>query len=153
MSLPTVFTDDDGTIVDTDWWFDENVNLDGGVVTLSSPFTENYTDIANPLVAWATPGWKNITIFATDDAGNVSVATLHVEVLNQRPVAIFPRPADGTTNTMYTFLSSSFDPDGNSGEHDPQLDHHWNRTKHVEQPSQSHVYGTRRLQRDLSRDR
>ena len=37
--------------------------------------------------------------------------------------------------------------------HDPQLDHYWNRTKHVEQPSQSHVYGTRRLQRDLSRDR
>ena len=52
LSLPTVFTDDDGTIVDTDWWFDENVNLDGGVVTLSSPFTENYTDVANPLVAW-----------------------------------------------------------------------------------------------------
>ena len=124
LSLPTVFTDDDGTIVDTDWWFDENVNLDGGVVTLSSPFTENYTDVANPLVAWATPGWKNITIFATDDAGNVSVATLHVEVLNQRPVAIFPRPADGTTNTMYTFLSSSFDPDGNSG----NMTHNWTIT-------------------------
>ena len=124
LSLPTVFTDDDGMIVDTDWWFDENVNLDGGVVTLSSPFTENYTEVSNPLVAWATPGWKNITIFATDDAGNVSVATLHVEVLNQRPVAIFPRPADGTTNTMYTFLSSSFDPDGNSG----NMTHNWTIT-------------------------
>ena len=123
MSLPTVFTDDDGTIVDTDWWFDENVNLDGGVVTLSSPFTENYTDVANLLVAWATPGWKNITIFATDDVA-VSVATLHVEVVNQRPVAIFPRPADGTTNTMYTFLSSSFDPDGNSG----NMTHNWTIT-------------------------
>ena len=93
-------------------------------MTLSSPFTENYTGVANPLVAWATPGWKNITIFATDDAGNVSVATLHVEVLNQRPVAIFPRPADGTTNTMYTFLSSSFDPDGNSG----NMTHNWTIT-------------------------
>ena len=124
LSLPTVFTDDDGTIVDTDWWFDENVNLDGGVVTLSSPFTENYTGVTNPLVAWATPGWKNITTFATDDAGNVSVAILRVEVLNQRPVAIFPRPADGTTNTMYTFLSSSFDPDGNSG----NMTHNWTIT-------------------------
>jgi len=124
LSLPAIFTDDDGTIVDTDWWFDENVNLDGGVVTLSSPFTENYTGVTNPLVAWATPGWKNITTFATDDAGNVSVAILRVEVLNQRPVAIFPRPADGTTNTMYTFLSSSFDPDGNSG----NMTHNWTIT-------------------------
>jgi len=124
LSLPTVFTDDDGTIVDTDWWFDENVNLDGGIVTLSSPFTQNYSDSANPLAAWSIPGWKNITVFATDDAGNVSVATLHVEVLNQRPVAIFPRPTDGTTNTMYTFLSSSFDPDGNSG----NMTHNWTIT-------------------------
>ena len=124
LSLPTVFTDDDGSITDTDWWFDENVNLDGGIVTLSSSFTQNYTDVANPLAAWSTPGWKNVTIFATDDAGNISVATLHIEVLNQRPVAIFPRPADGTTNTMYTFLSSSFDPDGNSG----NMTHNWTIT-------------------------
>ena len=124
LSLPSVFTDDDGTIVATDWWFDENVNLDGGIVTLSSPFMDNHSNDANPLVAWRTPGWKNITVFATDDAGNTSVAVLHVEVLNQRPVAIFPRPDDGTTNTMYTFLSSSFDPDGNSG----NMTHNWTIT-------------------------
>ena len=121
LSLPTVFTDDDGTIVATNWWFDENVNFDGGVVTMSSPFMDNRSTDANPTPAWRTPGWKNITVLATDDAGNTSVAILHVEVLNQRPVAIFPRPDDGTTNTMYTFLSSSFDPDGNSG----NMSHNW----------------------------
>jgi len=124
LSLPSVFTDDDGTIVSTDWWFDENVNFDGGIVTMSSPFMENRTQDQNPLVAWATPGWKNVSVYATDDAGNVSWAILHVEVLNQRPVAIFPRPDDGTTNTMYTFLSSSFDPDGNSG----NMTHNWTIT-------------------------
>ena len=64
LSLPTVFTDDDGTIVETDWWFDENINLDGGIVTLSSRFTENHSTDANPLVAWETPGWKNVTVYA-----------------------------------------------------------------------------------------
>jgi len=124
LNLPSVFTDDDGAIVVTDWWFDENVNFDGGIVTMSSPFVENRSQDQNPLVAWATPGWKNVSVYATDDAGNVSWAVLHVEVLNQRPVAIFPRPGDGTTNTMYTFLSSSFDPDGNSG----NMTHNWTIT-------------------------
>ncbi len=124
LSLPTVFIDDDGTIVTTEWFFDENVNLDGGIVTLSSPFMENQSQEANPSVAWSTPGWKNVTVYATDDAGNVSMATLQIEVLNQRPVAIFPRPSDGTTNTMYSFLSSSFDPDGNSG----NMSHNWTIT-------------------------
>ena len=124
-----MFTDDDGTIVATEWWFDENVNFDGGIVTMSSPFVDNRTQDQNPLAAWATPGWKNVSVYATDDAGNISWAILQVEVLNQRPVAIFPRPDDGTTNTMYTFLSSSFDPDGNSG----NMTHNWTITG-VEDP-------------------
>ena len=121
LNLPTMFTDDDGAIISTEWWFDENVNFDGGIVTMSSPFTENRSTDSNPLPAWNTPGWKNIQIYATDDAGNVSWAVLQVEVLNQRPVAIFPRPNDGSTDTMYLFLSSSFDPDGNSG----NMSHNW----------------------------
>jgi PKD repeat protein len=122
--MPTVFIDDDGTIMSTNWWFDENVNLDGGIVTLGSPFVSNHSTDANPSPAWATPGWKNITIYAMDDAGDVSSTVLRVEVLNQRPVAIFPRPDDGTTDTMYSFLSSSFDPDGNSG----NMSHNWTIT-------------------------
>ena len=124
LNMPTVFTDDDGVIMTTDWWFDENVNFDGGIVTMSSPFMNNHTTDANPSPAWATPGWKNITVFATDDSGDTSMVILRVEVLNQRPVAIFARPSDGTTNVMYTFLSSSFDPDGNSG----NLTHNWTIT-------------------------
>ena len=124
LSLPSVFTDDDGTIVATDWWFDENVNFDGGIVTMSSPFMDNHSTDENPLVAWATPGWKNVSVYSIDDAGDVSWTILRVEVLNQRPVAIFPRPADGTTNTVYNFMSSSFDPDGNSG----NMSHNWTIT-------------------------
>ena len=124
LSLPTVFTDDDGTIVATDWWFDENVNFDGGIVTMSSPFMDNHSTDENPLVAWATPGWKNVSVYSIDDAGDVSWTILRVEVLNQRPVAIFPRPVDGTTNTVYSFMSSSFDPDGNTG----NMSHNWTIT-------------------------
>ncbi|MEE2812620.1 MAG: PKD domain-containing protein, partial [Candidatus Thermoplasmatota archaeon] len=112
--MPNVFTDDDGTIVSTEWWFDEDVNLDGGIVNMppSSTFDENHSFDANPTPAWSTPGWKNVTVYATDDAGNVSMATFQVEVLNQKPVALFARPDAGTTNTEYTFSSTSFDPDG-----------------------------------------
>ena len=65
-----------------------------------------------------------MSIFATDDAGDVSWTVLRVEVLNQRPVAIFQRPADGTTNTVYAFMSASFDPDGNTG----NMSHNWTIT-------------------------
>ncbi len=122
--LPTVFTDDDGTITMTQWWFDEGVNIDGGIVTMASAFDVNQTTLENPTPAWSTPGWKNITVVATDDSGNSSMAVLQVEVMNQRPVAIFPRPNDGLTDQMYSFLSSSFDPDGNSG----NLIHNWTIT-------------------------
>ncbi|MEE2747732.1 MAG: PKD domain-containing protein [Candidatus Thermoplasmatota archaeon] len=124
--MPMVFTDDDGTIMETEWWFDEDVNFDGGVVNMppASSFSSNHSTDANPLPAWLTPGWKNITIIATDDAGDSSMAVIQVEVLNQRPVAIFPRPNDGDTDTIYTFVSSSFDPDGD----DASLSYNWTIT-------------------------
>jgi len=124
LQLPNIFTDDDGTIVSTQWWFDEDVNLDGGIVTMGSTFNTNQSTDANPTPAWSTTGMKNVTIFATDDAGDTSMGIVSINVLNQKPVAIFPRPSDGTTNTMYTFLSSSFDPDGNTA----NLLHNWTIT-------------------------
>jgi len=121
LPMPDVFTDDDGIIVATLWQFDEGVNLAGGIVTMSSDFSVNFSADPNPTPAWRTPGVKNVTIIATDDAGNSSIAILTVTVLNQRPVAIFERPSDGTTETEYAFHSSSFDPDGNSG----NMTHNW----------------------------
>ena len=113
--LPTIFTDQDGTIITTNWSFDENVNLDGGIVTMASPFDQMQSWDANPTPAWSSPGLKNVTISYTDDAGDTSVMVLGVTVLNQRPVAIFMRPDDGTTITPYTFDSwQSFDPDSSA---------------------------------------
>ncbi|MDP6899307.1 MAG: PKD domain-containing protein [Candidatus Thalassarchaeaceae archaeon] len=132
--LPNVFTDDDGTIVSTEWWFDEDVNLNGGIVTMGSPFNINISTDSNPTPAWSTPGMKSVTVFATDDAGDTSFITLQINVLNQLPVAIYPRPDDGTTATVYTFMSSSFDPDGNSG----NLTHNWSITG-IEQPITNNV--------------
>ena len=125
--MPTIFTDDDGTIMAIDWWFDEDVNFDGGIVNMppSSSFSNNHSTDENPLPAWLTPGWKNVTVIATDNSGDSSMAVIQVEVLNQRPVAIFPRPDDGATDTVYTFLSSSFDPDGDDG---GILTHNWTIT-------------------------
>ena len=37
-----------------------------------------------------------------------------IRVLNQRPVAVFDRPMDGTVETEYLFESLSFDPDGDT---------------------------------------
>jgi len=121
LDMPTVFTDDDGSIVSLQWWFDEDVNLGGGTVTLASAFDSNLSAATHPTPAWRQPGVKQVTVVATDDAGNSSSATLTVTVLNQRPVAIFPRPMDGTVQTEYTFRSSSFDADGASG----NLTHSW----------------------------
>ncbi|GIS51468.1 MAG: hypothetical protein Ct9H90mP26_2550 [Methanobacteriota archaeon] len=47
-----------------------------------------------------------------DDDGNFSVAHLTVNILNQRPVALFERPLDGQIGDTYIFSSSSFDPEG-----------------------------------------
>jgi PKD repeat protein len=57
---------------------------------------------------------KNVTLEVTDDDGNTSVTLLQVQVLNQRPVAVFARPLDGAVDTVYTFTSESFDPDGDT---------------------------------------
>ncbi|MEO2178968.1 MAG: PKD domain-containing protein, partial [Candidatus Poseidoniia archaeon] len=63
---------------------------------------------------WLEPGMKNVTLEVTDDDGNTSVALFQVQVLNQRPVAVFARPQDGDVDTIYTFVSESFDPDGDT---------------------------------------
>jgi PKD repeat protein len=115
LPLPTVFTDDDGTIDSWGWYFDEAVNLDGGTVTKLSTFDMLTSTDENPTPAWLTPGLKNVTIFATDNAGNSTMAILQVTVNNQRPVALFDRPDDGDTETTYMFQSHSWDPDGENG--------------------------------------
>ena len=108
-------------IVDYDWSFEEGVNLDGGGMTMTSDYSQTSSNDANPTVGWLTPGMKNITIAVTDDDGNSTSAILQVNVINQRPVAVFSRPADGNVDTTYTFTSYSFDPDGDSS----QLLTHW----------------------------
>ncbi len=115
LELPDVFTDDDGHIVEYLWTFDEGVNLVDRGLTLTSDFSSTESISPNPTAGWKTPGIKNITVQVTDDDGNMSVTTLTVRVLNQRPVAVFTRPADGIVDTEYFFDSSlSFDPDGDS---------------------------------------
>ena len=115
LPLPTVFTDDDGTILSWEWFFDEAVNLEGGTVTKSSSFDMLATTDENPTPAWLTPGLKNVTIIATDNHGNSTMAVLRITVNNQRPVALFDRPDDGDTETSYMFQSHSWDPDGTNG--------------------------------------
>lgn len=114
LELPVVFTDSDGMIVSYDWTFEEGVNLDGGGMTMTSDFSHFSSDLANPVVGWLTPGLKNIGLTVIDDDGNSTSATIQVNVINQRPVAVFSRPGDGTVDTTYTFTSYSFDPDGDS---------------------------------------
>lgn len=116
LTLPSVFTDSDGMIVDYDWSFEEGVNLDGGGMTMTSDYSQTSSDEANPTVGWLTPGMKNISLTVTDDDGNSTFAILQVNVINQRPVAVFSRPADGNVDTTYTFTSYSFDPDGDSSQ-------------------------------------
>ena len=121
LEMPEVFEDEDGLISEYRWTFDGGVNLGGGGVSLASDFTETSSFEANPIVSWREPGMKNVTLEVVDDDGNVSVAYLEIEILNQRPVALFERPADGEIGEAYIFSSSSFDPDGDSSE----LAHYW----------------------------
>jgi len=114
LAMPDIFTDDDGIIVEYRWTFDSGVNLSGRGLTLTSDFSATSSVDQNPVVGWRTPGLKNVTIEATDDDGNMSSVTLIVRVLNQRPVAVFARPADGTVQSDYIFESLSFDPDGDT---------------------------------------
>ncbi len=119
--MPDVFLDEDGIIVEYTWTFDEGVNLDGEGVSLTSDFSETSSLEENPVVSWREPGLKNVTLEVVDDDGNISVAHLTVNILNQRPVALFERPLDGQIGDTYIFSSSSFDPDGDSSE----LSHFW----------------------------
>ena len=121
LMMPDVFLDEDGIIVEYRWTFDEGVNLDGEEFPLASEFSETSSFESNPVVSWREPGQKNATLEVVDDDGNFSVAHLTVNILNQRPVALFERPLDGQIGDTYIFSSSSFDPDGDSSE----LSHSW----------------------------
>ena len=112
LPMPLIFTDDDGTIQTLMWSFDEPVNIDGGRITMASGFSISQTDLMTPEPAWNSPGWKTINVTATDNDGNATEAAILVQVLNQRPVALFERPVDGTVTTEYAFRSESFDADG-----------------------------------------
>ncbi len=114
IEMPEIFTDSDGMIVEYNWQFEGGVNLDGGGMTLTSDFSSTESSLSNPLVGWREPGPKTVTLEVTDDDGNSSLTTIVVNVLNQRPVAVFSRPSDGTVDTTYTFSSLSFDPDGDT---------------------------------------
>ena len=114
LEMPDVFTDDDGHIVEYLWTFDTGVNLSGRGLTLTSDFSASSSVSRNPTVGWMTPGLKSVTLEVTDDDGNMSSMTLMVRVLNQRPVAVFDRPSDGSVDTEYFFESMSFDPDGDT---------------------------------------
>ena len=124
LEMPDVFTDDDGHIVEYLWTFDTGVNLSGRGMTLTSDFSASSSVSRNPTVGWMTPGLKSITLEVTDDDGNMSIMTLMVRVLNQRPVAVFDRPSDGSVDTEYFFESMSFDPDGDTS----LLQTRWNIT-------------------------
>ena len=112
--MPTVFEDSDGMIVEYSWFFEGGVNLDGSGMALTSDFSSTESILQTPSAGWLEPGMKNVTLEVTDDDGNTSMALLQVQVLNQRPVAVFARPQDGDVDTTYTFVSESFDPDGDT---------------------------------------
>ncbi|MBI88091.1 MAG: hypothetical protein CMB67_03570 [Euryarchaeota archaeon] len=120
LQMPEVFADDDGTIVEFRWIFDEGISI-GEEVSLTSDFSETSSFESAPMVSWRAPGIKNVTLEVTDDDGNSSTAILQIEVINQRPVAIYERPPDGKIGDAYIFNSSSFDPDGDSS----ALNHVW----------------------------
>jgi len=121
LAMPEIFEDEDGIIVEYRWTFEGGVNLDGQGVSLASDFLETSSFEANPIVSWREPGMKNVTLEVSDDDGNTSIAYLEVEILNQRPVALFERPSDGEIGDAYIFSSSSFDPDGDTS----ALSHYW----------------------------
>jgi len=114
LTMPTVFEDSDGMIVEYHWYFEGGVNMDGSGMTLTSDYSFTESMLQNPVVGWIEPGLKNVTLQVTDDDGNSSTTLLRVQVFNQRPVAVFSRPSDGTVETQYNFVSESFDPDGDT---------------------------------------
>ena len=116
--LPDVFEDVDGAIVSWTWDFEtgqegDGVNVGGTSLSLGSDFTQTSSDLRNPRVAWKTPGIRNVTLEVEDNDGNRSSHTFYVMVLNQRPLAVMPRPVDGESGQQYVFdASASYDPDG-----------------------------------------
>ena len=124
ITLPDIFVDDDGEITETLWEFEGEVNLEGSGITFESLFIEpSNSNEFNPSPAWKVPGTYNVTIFATDDDGNQSIATFKVTVNNQKAVPLMniyddfgnslnPVIEEAVAGVNYTFdSSSSYDPD------------------------------------------
>ena len=131
ITMPDVFTDDDGIIVNYEWNFQEGVNLDGGLTNQDDDFVQTQSSSAYPAPSWDKPGVKIVTLTVTDDDGSESTAQLFVNVLNQIPVADFTvratengetvavdfRAEDGFVDVPYTFDGvSSFDIDSPNGD-------------------------------------
>ena len=129
--LPDVFEDIDGEIVSWNWGFSEGVNLDGGTVDRTDLFVDLFSNQQSPIVAWSTPGIKNVSITVTDNDGAETTSQIMVQVLNQLPVAQFEvrdsssagspvidfRVADAQMDVPYTFNGrDSYDPDGLVGD-------------------------------------
>lgn len=121
ITMPDIFEDNDGTIVEYKWTFEGGVYFGEEGVSLASDFSLTSSFESKPVVSWKSPGMKNVTLEVTDDDGNSSTAIILVEVLNQRPVALFERPIDGKIGETYIFISSSFDPDGDTS----AISHRW----------------------------
>ena len=129
--MPDVFEDVDGEIVGWTWAFEEGVNLDGGTVDRTDLFVDMMSAGQNPMVAWSTPGVKNVNLTVTDNDGVTASAQIMVQVMNQLPVSQFTvrdsgssgspiidfRIEDGKVEVPYTFDGrSSYDPDGMVGD-------------------------------------
>ena len=131
VTMPDVFTDDDGSIVSFEWDFAEGVNLDGGITDQNDDFVQTSSTSPYPAPSWNSPGTKTVTLKVTDDDGSESVTQLFIEVLNQVPIADFTvrttedgetiaidfRAEDGFVDVPYTFDGiSSYDIDSTNGD-------------------------------------
>ena len=139
VTMPDIFTDDDGTIVNYEWDFPGGVNLDGGISSQDDDFVQTESSSPYPSPSWNTPGLKIATLTVTDDDGSQSTAQLFVNVLNQIPIADFTvratengetiavdfRAQDGFVDVPYTFDGiSSFDIDSPNGD-SAELIYNW----------------------------
>ena len=139
ITMPDVFTDDDGEIISYEWNFPNGVNLDGGITDQEDDFVQTQSNSPYPAPSWREPGIKIVTLKVTDDDGSESTAQLFVNVLNQIPIADFSvratengettaidfRAEDAFVDVPYTFDAlSSFDIDSSTGD-SSKLEYNW----------------------------
>ena len=141
LQMPEIFVDDDGQIQNMEWQFFGKTNLNTcdtcDEITIDSEFTESqtvsYDDASElPKPSWLEPGNWTVIVTATDDDGNISVASLNVWVRNQAPATRINvkddqgfdfnfQYDDGESNHNYVFdATESYDPDS-----DDELTYSW----------------------------